>query len=85
MQKHKTRVAHILGNLTLAGLHPRVLSLVRELPDYSHAIIFNSGNRGPLYDAFAETCDMVQCTYHTRHMAAGYAALIDRASTLERS
>ena len=63
MQKHKVRVAHVLGNLTLAGLHPRVRSLVRELPAYSHAIIFNSGNRGPLYDAFAETCEMVQCTY----------------------
>ena len=62
MQKHKARVAHILGNLTLAGLHPRVLSLVRELPAYSHSIVFNSANRGPLYDAFAETCEMVQCT-----------------------
>ena len=59
--EHKVRVAHILGDLTLAGLHPRVLSLVRELPDYSHAIVFNSGNRGPLYDAFSATCEMVQC------------------------
>ena len=83
MQKHKTRVAHILGNLALAGLHPRVLSLVRELPDYSHAIIFNSGNRGPLYDAFAETCEMVQCTY-PRGSALGGLGYVPRLAAALR-
>lgn len=84
MQKHKTRVAHILGNLTLAGLHPRVLSLVRELPAYSHSIIFNSGNSGPLYDAFADKCEMVQCTYPRGSLLGGLRYVPRLAASLRK-
>jgi hypothetical protein len=84
MQKHKTRVAHVLGILTLAGLYPRVLSLVRELPDYSHAIIFNAGNRGPLYDEFAETCERIQCTYPRGSALGGLGYVPPLAAALRR-
>ncbi len=42
MQKHKVRVAHILGNLTHSGLHARVLSLVRELGPVVSGLLFAS-------------------------------------------
>ena len=84
MQKHKTRVAHILGNLTLAGLHPRVLSLVRELPAYSHSIVFNSGNSGPLYDSFADMCEMVQCRYPRGSVLGGLRYVPRLAAALRK-
>jgi glycosyltransferase involved in cell wall biosynthesis len=57
------RVAHILGDLEFGGLQRQVLTLIRELPAYSHAVVFNSPTRGPMYDDYAATCRMVQCTY----------------------
>lgn len=56
-------VAHILGTLEFAGLQRQVLTLIRELPDFSHTVIFNSVTRGAMYDRFAALCPMIQVPY----------------------
>jgi glycosyltransferase involved in cell wall biosynthesis len=74
------RVAHVLGNLQPGGLNRLVLSLIRELPSYSHTVIFNSGDRGAFYEEFAASSRMIQCSYTRRSVtsALGYLPRLTR-------
>jgi glycosyltransferase involved in cell wall biosynthesis len=64
MTERKLRVAHVLGNLNYGGLQLGVLNLIRELPSFSHLVVFQSEGRGPLYPQYASVSEMEQCVYH---------------------
>ena len=49
MPQKRLRVVHILGTLSYGGLQLRVLNLIRELPSFSHIVVFQSEEKGPLY------------------------------------
>lgn len=65
MPEKKLRVVHVLGNLNYGGLQLRVLNLIGELPSFSHTVIFQSDEIGPLYARYAGVADMEQCVYHS--------------------
>ena len=64
MPEKKMRVAHIVGNLSYGGLQCVVLNLIRELPSFSHIVIFQSEEKGVLYPQYASVSEMQHCTYH---------------------
>src|SRR5262245_47124945 len=82
MPSRPIRVAHILGSLEYAGLQRTVLALIRQLPAYSHTVIVNSGDRGPMYAEFASVSQVIQCTYNRGSLADGARYLPRLAATL---
>jgi glycosyltransferase involved in cell wall biosynthesis len=76
-------VAHVLGNLQPGGLQRQVLALIRELPSYSHTVVFNAGDRGAFYDDYATSCRMIQCRY-TRGLLIGGLAYLPRLTRVLR-
>lgn len=64
MPEKRLRVAHILGNLSYGGLQCRVLNLIKELPSFSHNVIFQSEEEGVLYPQYANVSAMEHCAYH---------------------
>jgi len=64
MADKKLRVMHVLGNLNYGGLQLRVLNLIRQLPSFTHGVVFQTVEKGPLYSQFAGVADIDQCIYH---------------------
>lgn len=64
MTERKLRVAHILGNLAYGGIQCRVLNLIRELPEFSHSVVYQSRSKGELYDEYAKVSDLRQSPHH---------------------
>jgi glycosyltransferase involved in cell wall biosynthesis len=71
MTERKLRVAHILGNLGYGGLQCRILNLIRELPDFSHTVVYQSRNKGELHADYAKVSDLRQCP-HRRDRRVGF-------------
>lgn len=67
MPDKKLRVVHVLGNLNLGGLQLIVLNLITELPSFSHTVVFQSEDLGPLYPRLAAVADLEQCVYRRGH------------------
>jgi glycosyltransferase involved in cell wall biosynthesis len=65
MADKKLRVLHVLGNLNHGGLQLRVLNLITQLPSFTHRVVFQSAEKGPLYDQFAGVADLEQCVYRS--------------------
>ena len=81
MPSSPVRVVHILRSLESAGLQRRVLSLIRELPQYSHTLIYGSDARSELFDSYAALCRMVRVP-QKRHDSFGKGDS-DNHSTLD--
>lgn len=41
-----------------------MLNLIKELPDLSHVVVFQSEEKGPLYSEYASVSDVRQCVHH---------------------
>jgi glycosyltransferase involved in cell wall biosynthesis len=83
MSSSRIHVAHVLGNLQPGGLQRRVLTLIRELPSYSHTVIFNAPDRGGLYDDYAAVCRMAHASY-TRGSLLGGLQYLPRLTRMLR-
>ena len=68
MTERKLRVAHILGNLGYGGIQCRVLNLIRELPEFSHSVVYQSRSKGQLYDDYAKVSDVRQIPHRYRRL-----------------
>jgi glycosyltransferase involved in cell wall biosynthesis len=64
MPEKQLRVVHILGSLSYGGLQVQVLNLIRELPSFSHVVVFQTEEKGPLYSRLASVAEVQQCVYH---------------------
>lgn len=63
MPEKQLRVVHILGTLSYGGLQLCVLNLIKELPSFSHVVVFQTEEKGPLYSQFASVGEIRQCVY----------------------
>jgi glycosyltransferase involved in cell wall biosynthesis len=84
MPSRPARIVHILGSLESAGLQRRVLTLIRELPQYSHTVIFNSAARREMHDSYAALCAMVHVPHERGSVIAGLRYLPRLAGALRK-
>jgi glycosyltransferase involved in cell wall biosynthesis len=64
--KPPVRIAHVLGNLAYGGLQQMALNLIKGLPApaFSHVVLYEALESGPLYPDFASLAPVRHCPYY---------------------